>query len=108
MSFANAIASASVLNRKSGATGPNVSSRATAICGVAFTRIVGSKKRPPNAWRCPPAITFAPFDTASLIWLSTFSTAALSISGPCEAPASSPGAGFSFFTAVTSFSANAS
>src|SRR5437667_381188 len=66
------MAAASVLKRKSGATGPKVSSRATDICGVTAVSTVGSKKRPPRAWRWPPTRTFAPFDCASRMWLSTF------------------------------------
>ncbi len=42
------------------------------------------------------------------MWLSTFSTALSSMSGPWVAPASVPTAGFSFFTAAASFAANAS
>ena len=108
MSFAIAMASASSSNANSGATGPNVSSRAIAIAGVTPVRIVGSKNRPPRACRMPPASTVAPFAMASLMWLSTFSTARSSMSGPCVAPSSNPGAGFSVLTAAASFSANRS
>ena len=44
---------------------------------------VGWKKVPPSEWRSPPTTTRAPLDRASPIWSSTFSTAAMSISGPC-------------------------
>jgi hypothetical protein len=50
----------------------------------------------------------APFLVASAMCASTFSTARSSISGPCVAPASSPGAGISFFTASASFAAKRS
>ena len=42
------------------------------------------------------------------MWLSTFSTAAKSINGPCVDPGSIPGAGVNRFTASASFPANAS
>ncbi len=42
MSFAMRIASSSVWKRKSGATGPKVSSRATSIEGVTSATTVGS------------------------------------------------------------------
>ena len=77
-------------NRKSGATGPKVSSRAMVICGVMSARMVGSKKVPPRAWRLPPTTTRAPLAVASAMCSSTFSTAAMSISGPCSAPGSKP------------------
>jgi hypothetical protein len=59
--LAIAIASASVLKRNSGATGPKVSSRATAICGVTSVRTVGSKKLPPSACRLPPTAPWRPW-----------------------------------------------
>ena len=95
------MASSSVLNRKSGATGPNVSSRATIIAGVTSASTVGSKKRPPQrVTLAADARPSRPCVIASAMCSSTFATALSSMSGPCVAPASRPGAGFSFSTAV--------
>ena len=85
------------MKRNSGATGPNVSSRATAIAGVTsgqHRRLEEAAAERDDA--VPPTSTFAPFAIASAMWLSTFSTALSSMSGPCVAPGSEPGAGFSF------------
>ena len=87
MLFAISITSSSVLKRNKGATGPKVSSLKISASVLTSANTVGSKKVPffkplLSVWRFPPAISFAPFETASLTWLSTFSTAAISISGP--------------------------
>src|SRR5260221_685571 len=63
--------------------------------------------RPPGEWRGPRTSTVAPLAGASAMWVSTFARAAWSMSGPGDAPASRPGAGFSFFTASASFDAKA-
>ena len=60
VSFASAIASSSVEKRKIGASGPNVSSRAMRMSGVAPVSTVGSKNVPPSACRLPPVVTVAP------------------------------------------------
>src|SRR5437773_133218 len=57
---------------------------------LTLARTVGSKKVPPSAWRLPPVRIFAPLASASLMCSSTFSTAALSMSGPCTTPGSMP------------------
>ena len=102
------IASSSVEKRNSGARGPNVSSRATAIAGVTPVRRVGWKKLPPRAWRPPPVTTSAPRPTASAMCSSTFATARRSIKGPCSVPSSSPLPTRSAATLSANFAANAS
>ena len=100
------MASSSVLKRNSGATGPKVSSRATAMSAVTSRSSVGSKKLPPSD--LPPTITLAPFFTASSMCSWTLAMAALLISGPVVVPASVPSPTFSFFTASASLVAKAS
>ena len=102
------IASSSVLKRKSGATGPKVSSRATSMAGVTSVSTVGWKKVPPSAWRPPPVTTVAPLATASAMCSSTFSTAASSMSGPCCVSAFRPSPTLSSATASASFPAKRS
>ena len=51
---------------------------------------VGWKILPPLSWRLPPVTTRAPLPTASVMCSSTFSTAFMSISGPCITPSSRP------------------
>ena len=70
------------------------------MSGVTPVSTVGVKKRRPLA-RVPPLATAAPFDTASRMWLSTFSMAASSITGPTATPSSNPEPSFSFWTAAT-------
>jgi hypothetical protein len=53
VSLARRIASASFLKRKTGATGPNVSSRAISIEASRLGSTVGSKKVRPSGWRFP-------------------------------------------------------
>jgi hypothetical protein len=96
------------LKRNKGESGPNVSSRATAMAGVTPVSTVGSKKVPPSACRWPPAITRAPFATASPICSSTFLTAFSSMSGPCCTPSSRPLPTFRRLEAVAMRSAKAS
>ena len=100
--------SSSVLNENSGATGPNVSSRAIFIFDVTPVRMVGSKNEPPSACRLPPSAILPPLLTASAMCSSTFSTAAMSISGPCWVSPLSPSPTFMALTAFASFSAKAS
>jgi len=106
VSLAMAMASSSVLNRKSGATGPNVSSRATPIALVTSRSNVGSKKLPPSA--LPPTTTLAPLASASSMCSCTLATAARLINGPVVTPASAPSPTRSAFTASASLAANAS
>ena len=73
-----AIASSSVSKRKSGATGPKVSSRATVISGVDVGedgRLEEACRRARGACRRPAPC--APLPTASAMCSSTFSTAAV-------------------------------
>ena len=85
MSLASAMASSSVLKRNSGATGPNVSSRATFISGVTSVITVGSKNLPPSACRLPPSDHLGALGDASATCSSTFSTAACRSADPGDA-----------------------
>jgi hypothetical protein len=102
------MASCSVLKRKSGATGPKVSSRASAISREALVSTVGWKKLPPSACRAPPATTLAPLATASAMCSSTLATALPSMSGPCCTSAVRPLPTLSLLTASESFRAKRS
>ncbi|SVK47534.1 Uncharacterised protein [Acinetobacter baumannii] len=103
-----AMASASSWKRNSGATGPKVSSLAKRIFCVTPVTTVGWKKVPPSACGWPPVAICAPLISASSIWLCTFATASLSISGPWVVPSWLPSPTFSCSTATTSFSASRS
>ncbi|MCY1304306.1 hypothetical protein D9M70_540530 [compost metagenome] len=96
------------MKRNSGASGPKVSSLATAALLGTSTRMVGSKKLPPRACGLPPATTLAPLLTASAMCSSTFFTAFSSISGPVVVPSSRPLPICSLATAALSFSTKAS
>ena len=102
------IASASSLKRKSGATGPKISSRAMRMSGVTSATMVGSKKVRPSACGLPPQTMRAPLAVASASSSSTLATAAWSISGPWLTPSSTPLPTLSAETATASFSAKAS
>ncbi|MOA42320.1 hypothetical protein D3C78_1643590 [compost metagenome] len=106
MSLDMAMTSASSLKRNSGASGPKVSSLATAAFFGTSTRMVGSKKLPSIS--LPPLSTLAPLPTASSMCSWTLATALLSISGPVVVPSSRPLPIFSLATAALSFSAKAS
>jgi hypothetical protein len=82
VSLARAITSSSVLKRNSGATGPKVSSSEMRMSGVTSASTVGWKKLWPSSWRLPPGSRRAPFDSASAMCCSTFTSALSSISGP--------------------------
>jgi len=106
VSLAIATASASSLKRKSGATGPKVSSRATFMLVFISVMSVGSKKRPPSLW--PPSTTLPPWATASATCSSTFLNPCSSMSGPMFTPASVPLPTLSALIFSPSFAANAS
>ena len=53
------------------------------MSAVAPEITVGSKNRPPSAWRLPPVSTLAPLAVASAMCSSILATALSSISGPC-------------------------
>ncbi|MNR38370.1 hypothetical protein D3C85_1564660 [compost metagenome] len=108
MSLEKAITSSSSLKRNSGASGPKVSSRATAALDGTSTRMVGSKKVPPRLWGLPPETTRAPLDTASSMCSCTLATALASISGPVVMPSSRPLPIFRRATAAFSLSTKAS
>ena len=108
MSLAWFITSSSSLNLNRGATGPNVSLVETTIFFVTSVRSVGSKKFPPNLWRLPPVINFAPFDKASFIWFSTFKTASSVIKGPKVTFSLKPSPTSNLLTALDNFCANSS
>ena len=76
-----------------GNTGPKVSSRLTAISGVASARIVGRKKVPGRRSdrRSPPAMTRAPRATASAIWDSVRATCGGKVIAPTSTPSSTGG-----------------
>ena len=75
MSLASAIASASVLKRNSGATGPKVSSRDDQHVGRHVGRARSARRTcRRSAWRLPPVTTLAPLASASATCSSTFST----------------------------------
>jgi hypothetical protein len=78
------------------------------MSGVASARTVGWKKLRPSSWRDPPVTTLAPLPVASAMWLSTFSTADMSMSGPCSTPGSRPLPTRSRSTALPNASAKAS
>lgn len=92
VSFAALTASSSVSNGNSASTGPNVSSDASRIAGVASVMIVGSKKYPPPrpVTRFPPVSTVAPCCLASSTWLATLSTPSGTVRGPIVVLLSSP------------------
>ena len=93
MSFAIAIASASVAKRLMPATGPNVSSQLIAISIVTPVSTDGWKNWP--SMRLPPSCSSAPWASASATWRSTFAIAGSSISGPTCTPSVNPSATFS-------------
>jgi hypothetical protein len=78
------------------------------MSGVTPVRMVGSKKVPPRGWRLPPKAIEAPLATASAICSSTFSTAAMSMSGPCWKSPVRPLPTRIVETAAVSFAAKAS
>ena len=109
MAFASSIASCSVEKRKTGATGPKVSSRAIIIAGVVpgrarsarrtCRRARGGRRRPSRSRRRA---------SASATCSSTFATAASSISGPWSTPSSKPWPTRRALTAAENRSTNAS
>ncbi|MCY1244230.1 hypothetical protein D9M72_572930 [compost metagenome] len=103
-----AIASCSVSKRKSGATGPKVSSLASSISVVAPVSTIGALYCLPSGTDLPRAASFAPLASASSTWRSILSIAASLIIGPIAMPGCVPGPTFIALTRAPSFSAKAS
>src|SRR5919108_3111415 len=80
--LAMARASSSLPIAVMGATGPNVSSRATSISSVTPSSTVASWKSPPSGSRRPPRTRDAPRSRASATWRTVFSTVASLFKGP--------------------------
>ena len=107
MSFAMRIASFSSLNAKTGATGPNVSSRATSMFGRHLRDHRRLEER--AAERVPLAAErdlARPWPSASAMCSSTLATALASISGPWSVAPCSPSPTRSLRTASTSLATN--
>ncbi|MNS87972.1 hypothetical protein D3C72_1219300 [compost metagenome] len=108
MPLAMASASSSVSKRKSGATGPKVSSLARSMPVVASVSTTGAVYCGPSGRLRGLVMIVAPLETASSIWARILAMAGSLIIGPMETPASVPGPTRMASTRSASFFAKAS